>query len=169
METLQAIRTRRSIRQYQAHPVPAALLDQLLQAAMQAPSAGNAQTWELVVVDDPAKLAAASTVHPGAAMLRAAPLGILVCGNPTREKMPGFWPQDCSAATQNLLLAAHDLGLGAVWIGLYPLEPMMARIREVLGLPSHIAPLAFVALGYPAETVPAEERFDHTRVHHNGW
>jgi len=169
MHTPAAIRTRRSIRRFQPRPVANDLRETLLRAAMAAPTAGNAQTWDFLLIDDPAQLAAASTVHGGATFLKDAPLGILVCGDPRREKMPGFWVQDCSAAAEHILLAAHALELGGCWIGLHPLADMVAKIRTQFGIPEAVVPLALIAVGHPAEALPPEDRYDTTKLHLNHW
>ncbi len=167
MDILEAIRTRRSIRKYTADPVSEADLRELLEAAMSAPSAGNEQPWEFIVIDDRETLDAIPAFHPYAAMLKQAPAAILICGDLEREKYRGFWVQDCSAAIENLLLAAHGKGLGAVWLGVYPVEDRVAATRELFGLPPHVVPLAFIALGHPAEEKGPADRYNETRVHHN--
>ena len=165
------IHTRRSIRRYTDQPVPEALIEKILRAAMAAPSACNQQPWEFVVIDDPEIIRQIPGFNPAAAPLRTAPLAIVVCGNLSRE-LPlakGFWVQDCSAAIQNLLLAAHASGLGAVWLGGYPLQHLIDRMRQLVGLPQEVIPLAVIALGYPAEHKEPEDRFDPSRVHRNVW
>ncbi len=169
METLEAIRTRRSVREFTAQPVEESAVETLLRAAMSAPSAGNQQPWHFIVVNERALLDRIPEFSPYAAMCREAPLGILVCGDTTLEKYPGYWIQDCSAATQNLLLAAHDLGLGAVWTGVYPREERMRGFRQLLNLPDHILPLAFVVIGHPAERPQPQDRFRPERIHYNRW
>lgn len=169
MHVLDAIRTRRSIRKFTPDPVSSSQIRTLLEAAMMAPSAGNAQPWQFIVVEDRNTLAQIPEIHPYAAMSREAAVGILVCGDLSREKYPGFWVQDCAAAVQNILLAAHGLGLGAVWTGIYPDEGRMARFRERFSLPPNIIPLAFIPLGHPAQNLSVADRFDPTRVHHNTW
>ena len=169
METLEAIRTRRSIRKFEERIVPWQMEDQILRAAMAAPSAGNQQSWEFVVVRDRKMLNAIPTVHPYAAMCPSAALVIVVCGVPVRERHRDFWVQDCSAAMQNLLLAVHDLGLGAVWLGLYPRVDRVAGVRQLLGIPDSIIPMCMAAIGHPAETHPPQDRFDATRVHLDRW
>ena len=114
MELMEALRTRRSIRKFEDREVPEAMVRQMLDAAMMAPSAGNAQPWQFVVVTGRERLDAMADIHPHIRMVTQATLGILVCGDLSQEKYPGYWVQDCSAAMQNLLLAAHGLGLGAV-------------------------------------------------------
>lgn len=167
METLEAIHTRRSIRKYTDRPVPRELVTELLRAAMSAPSAVNAQPWIFIVIDDRKLLDEVPTFSPYAGMCREAPLAILVCGDTTLEKVPGYWVQDCSAATQNLLLAAHDAGLGAVWTGIYPMKDRVEGFRRAFGLPEHVIPLAFVPLGYPDQKPGPQDRFDKTKIYHN--
>ena len=170
METLKAILTRRSIREYTSETVPDELVQKLLTAAMQAPSAGNQQPWHFVLVTERSQLNALADVLRHGQSLRAAPLGIVVCGDVERARHPDFWAQDCSAATQNLLLAAHARGLGAVWLGVYPLEDRVAALKKILGLPEPVLPLCVVSLGYPAaKPEPPARRYDETRLHHNRW
>ncbi len=166
---IDAILSRRSIRQYTAEPVSEEQIETLLRAAMAAPSAGNQQPWQFVIIRDRALLDAVPTFHPYSAMIRQAPLAILVCGDLRGAGHPAFWVQDCSAATENLLLAAHALGLGAVWLGVYPAEETVQAMRRLLGLPEEIVPLALVPVGHPAEHKPPAERYDPARVHYDGW
>jgi len=169
MDTLEAIGSRRSIRKYQDRPVPGELIDQLLAAAMSAPSARNQQPWQFVVVDDRALLAEIARINPNARMAAQAPLGILVCGDLSLEKSPGFWVVDCAAATQNLLLAAHALGLGGVWIGVYPRQERMDGCRRLFALPEQVIAHSLAVLGFPAEQPHADQRFRADRVHRNRW
>ena len=169
LDALTAILTRRSIRKYQAKPDPEELVQQLLAAAASAPSAGNERPWHFIVVDDRRILDAIPEFHEHADMLREAPLAIVVCGDERQEQHKGFWVQDCSAATQNVLLAAHAEGLGTVWLGVYPREQRVREMRRLLGLPQEVTPLAIVAVGYPAETVEGSHSLDESRVHRNKW
>ena len=169
MELLEAIHTRRSIRQYRGQPVPAEVVRTLLGAAMMAPSAGNVQPWQFVVVTDANLMNQVKDVHPYVGMAAQAPLGILVCGDLSLEKFPGFWVQDCAAAMQNLLLAAHDQGLGAVWTGIHPVEERVARFRTIFELPEHIIPLGLAVIGWPAKPGRRKERYKADRVHQNRW
>ena len=169
MEVREAIHTRRSIRRFQAQPVPDEQVKKLLAAAMSAPSAGNQQPWQFVVITDLQLLGRVPSINPHAAMAARAPLGILVCGDLALEKHPGYWVQDCSAAVQNLLLAAHDQGLGAVWTGIYPLNDRVSKFKELCKLPEPVMPLALVVIGYPDQQLPAEDRFRSDRVHRNTW
>ncbi len=169
MDAIEAILSRRSIRRYTPQPVPEAAIRQLLEAAMSAPSAGNEQPWQFVVITDRRIFDEIPRFHPYAEMVKEASVAILVCGDLRLEKYRGHWVQDCSAATQNILLAAHAKGLGAVWVGIYPTEDRVARFRELLGLPNQIVPLCLVPLGYPAEQISRPERYEASRVHQNRW
>lgn len=169
MEWLEAVMGRRSIRQYTDEPVDTGDVETLLRAAMAAPSAGNQQPWRFVVVSDPALLGELAEATPYSTPAGRAPLVVAVCGDPAAERHPGYWVQDCSAATQNLLVAAHGIGLGAVWIGVYPIEERVTAVKRILGIPDGITPLGLVAIGHPAETKPPAERFDEAHVHRDGW
>jgi nitroreductase len=169
METLDAIKTRRSIRRFKPQLISSEILKELLEAAMFAPSAGNEQPWQFVVLDDRKILDDVPKICSTAAMCRQSALAVLVCGDATLEKYPGFWVQDCSAAVENLLLAAHDLNLGAVWAGVYPMKDRMEAFRRLLALPKEITPFALVVLGYPDEEPATPERYREERVHYNGW
>ena len=135
MDALEAIRTRRSIRKYEDKPVPEELVQSILAAAMSAPSANNTQPWHFVVITDRKLLAEVPKINPYAKMARNAPLAILVCGDVTLKQVPGYWVVDCAAAVENLLLAAHALGLGAVWTGVYPRQQRMDGLRRLLAAP----------------------------------
>ena len=153
MDALEAIFTRRSIRTFAKDPVSDEHIETLLRAGMAAPSAGNQQAWEFVVIDDRAVLEAIPRVHPYAQMCAEAPLTLAVCADPSREKYAGFWVQDCSASTQNILLAASSGGFGAFWIS----APLYAQaaVRRALDLDESWQPQAFVVLGHPsADYVP---------------
>ena len=169
MDALECIVTRRSIRKYASKPVPAELVEEIMRAGMAAPSANNEQPWHFVVIDDRAIMNDIPKFHPYSAMLREAPLAVLVCGDTRLDRGGRMWPQDCAAATQNMLLAAHARGLGAVWLGVYPQEDRYLTLREMLGMPEEVLPFALVALGYPEEKKPAAERFDPGRIHRNRW
>lgn len=169
MNILEAIHTRRSIRKFTDEAVSEDELTQLLQAAMTAPSAGNAQPWHFVVIRERKTLEAIPSFHPYAAMCRQASLAILVCADPGLEKYPGYWVQDCSAAVQNILLAAHGLGLGAVWTGVYPDEPRMQGLREIAGLPDEIIPFALIPVGHPDQPSGKADRFRPERIHTETW
>lgn len=169
MELFEAIHTRRSVRSFGPGEITQEQLRTLLGAAMTAPSAGNAQPWQFIVVTDRELLDAVPAFSQYASMARKAPMGILVCGDTSLEKYPGYWVQDCAAATQNLLLAARGLGLGAVWTGVHPMEDRMAGFRKLLNLPEHVMPLSFIVVGHPAQEQKHQDRFNPERVRVNGW
>ncbi len=165
---LDLILSRRSIRAYTDEPVTETQVEQMLRAAMSAPSANNEQPWQFVVIDDRTLLdTIPEEVHPYSQMLKEAPVAILVCGEPRRQHHAGFWEQDCAAATENLLLAAHALELGAVWLGVHPREKRVVAMRQLLRLPEYLVPFALISIGHPAEDVPPAARYDPARVHHN--
>ena len=150
---LENIATRTSVRSYLNKPVEAAQIEQLLRAGMAAPSAVNKQPWHFVVVTDKAQLAALAKANPHAGMAAKAPLAIVVCGDMTKALSGDareFWVQDCSAATENILLAANALGLGAVWTGTYPNQERCKAVASVLQLPKNLIPLCTIVIGYPA-------------------
>jgi nitroreductase len=169
MDTIQAIMTRRSVRQFTSRAVERETVETLLRSAMQAPSARNEQPWEFVVIDDRQLLDQIPTFHPYAAMAHTSPVAILVCGDLHRELSKGLWIQDCAAAVENLLLAAHAQGLGAVWCACYPYEDRSVGFRTMLGLPDHIVPFAIVPVGYPAHEPPAQNRYEAARIKWNAW
>ncbi|OEU68926.1 MAG: NADH dehydrogenase [Desulfovibrio sp. S3730MH75] len=169
MEVLEAIHSRRSVRKYKDKPIPEELIKELLSAAMIAPSAGNAQPWQFIVVDDHEKLIRVKEYSQYAAMAEHAPVAIIVCGDLGLEKYPGYWVQDCSAATQNLLLAAHGKGLGAVWTGIYPMEDRIKGFSDHFNLPENVIPLSFIVIGWPVHEQKYKDRYKEDRVHKNGW
>jgi len=166
-EFIETIFARRSIRKYESEPVSEADIKTLLEAAMAAPSASNRKPWRFIVVTERQTLDALAEAHPHGKMLFEATLCISVCGDLT--EMERYWVQDCSAATENLLLAAVGLGLGAVWLGVYPKQDRVAAVRQVLDIPEHITPLNLISIGHPAETKEPRTQYDQTRVHRERW
>ena len=166
-ELVRTILARRSIRKYTDEPVSEGDIRTLLEAAMAAPSASNRKPWYFVVVTKRETLDSLAEIHPHGKMLFEAPLCIAVCGGPTESER--FWVQDCSAATENLLLAVTALGLGAVWLGVYPREERLAAVREVLGIPEALAPLNLISIGHPAEEKAPRTQYDDARVHRERW
>jgi nitroreductase len=160
---------RTSVRDFAERPVEAEKVTRLLEAAMQAPSAGNQQPWEFVVADERTVLDALAEASPYAGPLKRAPLGIVVLERRGGLRFPEDAPSDLSAATENILLEAVHLSLGAVWLGTAPIEKRMAHVSAVLDLPEQVAPYAMIALGYPKASKQAKPRYDETRVHHNGY
>jgi len=172
MDCYDAILTRRSIRRFTAEPVGEDLLERLLRAAMAAPSARNMQPWELVVVTAADRRRQLAAIIPNGKMLPEAPLALLLCGNLDRsvdDTRPPYWVVDCAAAAQNVLLAAHSLGLGGVWLGVYPREDRMRGVASVLDLPDTIVPHSLLALGHPAEAGVIKDKFDPHKVHRESW
>ncbi|MFH1834147.1 MAG: nitroreductase family protein [bacterium] len=166
---MEAIFNRRSIRKYTEQPVSDEMVTDLLRAAMTAPSAQNQQPWGFVVARDKRLLEGLAAAHPYSGMIREAPVAIIVCGDLSRERSPDFWVQDCAAATENLLIAACSLGLGAVWTGTYPRKERMDNVRSLVALPPHIVPFAVVPVGHPAEHPVPADRYDARRVHIDRW
>jgi nitroreductase len=168
METINAIMTRRSIRSWTDKPVTDEQRKTILEAAMNAPSAADARPWHFVVIDD-SDVIKQFTGMGGTEMLAESTLVVLICGDESKEVYPGFWPQDCSCAAQNMQLAAHDIGIGCVWIAVYPLDGRVNTCRHLLGIPEVITPFALLAMGVPNQNLPREYRFDTNRIHLNRW
>ena len=162
---------RRSIRRYQARAVEPEKIDALLRAAMAAPSAVAKDPWRFVVVRDPAVLKRISQGLKNGGFLAEAPLGVVVCGDlaAAHDRQESYLLQDCAAAIENLLIAAHGLGLGACWLGVHPRSSRIAYLRETLGIPESITPISAVSIGYPGETKEARTRYDASRVHYEKW
>lgn len=158
---------RRSIRKYTDQPISEEQLELLLKAAMAAPSASNLKPWHFVAVTSRPVLNKLAEAHPHGKMLRQAGAAICVCGEPAiNERM---WVQDCAASTESTLLAVTGLGLGAVWLGIYPREERITPIREVLGIPEDIVPFSIISIGHPAEVLPPRTQYDPNRVHRDVW
>ena len=169
MDIIEAIYTRRSIRKYTNDPVSDEDLKVILNAGFCAPSAHNKKPWHFIVVKEPSVLNSIAQFHPYAQMLPSAGCAIIVCGDKNCEGMAGFLIEDCSAAIQNILLASHGLGLGAVWCGLYPVPKLTKNITSLLNLPENIIPIGLVSVGHKAEDRTPSDRYDQTRIHYNKW
>ncbi len=170
MEAIDLILTRRSVRSFSSEPVDQEEIETLLRAAMQAPSSSNSQPWQFVVISDRRMLESITEFHPFSSALRTAPIAILVCGDSRLEVGTGRWIQSCSAAAENLLLAAHARGLGGVWLGIQPEEQRIQGIKKLVELPSGVHPLALIAIGHPAGKYEAPmSHYQPDRVHYNGW
>jgi nitroreductase len=163
---IETIFRRRSIRKYTAQPVESEKLELLLQAGMAAPTAMNCKPWEFILVTDPEKLAQfRKRLLFGD---RNAPAAIVVCGNSSLSANPAarlFWVQDCSAATENIMIAAVGLGLGTVWIGIHPVAEFVRTVRKIMSIPRKVTPLCIVYVGYPVEEKPGRTQYDEQRVH----
>lgn len=166
-ELIETIFARRSIRKYTTESVSQKDTKTMLEAAMAAPSASNRKPWHFIVVTDRQILNKLASAHPYGKMLLEAPLCIAVCGDKTIS--PRYWVQDCSAAAENLLLAAAALGLGAVWLGVHPRESRIGPIRKVLNIPETIVPLNLISIGHPAEEREPRTQYDELRVHREYW
>lgn len=169
-DAMDNIMTRTSIRAYQDKPVEDEKVEQMLRAAMAAPSAGNKQPWKFVVVTDKNTLSTISANMKTMRMAEKAPLAIVVCGdldNTFPEDGRDYWVEDTSAATENLLLAAHSMGLGAVWCGIYPMRERVAFLQDLLQLPKNIVPLNVIPIGYPAEDPAPKDKWKPENIHYN--
>ena len=166
-ELIKAIFSRRSIRKYTEESVPEEHVTTILEAAMAAPSASNRKPWHFVTVTERDTLNRLANAHKYAKMLHEAPLCIIVCGDESVSQR--FWVQDCSAATQNILLAAQALGLGSVWCGVYPSEERVKEISEILRIKDPVKPLNLIAIGYPAEKKDPRTQYDGSRIHGEHW
>jgi nitroreductase len=163
---LDIIFSRRSIRRYTDEPISEGDLTSILQAGMAAPSASNRKPWHFVTVTDGTKLRALADAHPYGKMLAGAAAAVAVCGDPSISE---WWVQDCSAATENILLAVAGLGLGGVWLGCHNRPEREQAVRDVLAIPEQIGVLSLLSIGYPAETREARTQYDPARVHENTW
>jgi nitroreductase len=171
MDAWQAILGRRSVRVYRPGPITDAMLRSLLEAAMAAPSAVAKDPWRFVLVRQRARLQEMAEVLPNGKMLADASVGVVVCGdlNAAHDHQLSYLLQDCSAAIENLLLAAHVSGLGACWLGVHPREDRIRKISQLLALPPEIIPVSVIALGWPGESKEARTRYNPASVHHEHW
>lgn len=164
--------TRTSIRAYQDTPVSDTIIEKILRAGMAAPTARDTRPWSFIVVKDTALLSQIAQANPNAGMAAEAPLAIVVCGDmsktlegPARE----YWVDDCSAATENILLAAHALGLGAVWTGFYPNMDRVNAINPILNIPEGQVVLCVIPMGYPAEEKTPKDKWNPDNIHYDRW
>lgn len=167
---IETLMTRTSIRSFTDRPVSADTIEMLLRAGMAAPTAVNKQPWHFVVINDRAKLDELGGNGRQSQMWQESTLAIAVCGNMEKAlegPAQAFWIQDCSAATENILLAAHALGLGAVWTGCYPMEERVANVSQVLNLPEHIVPLCVIVMGYPNEQPEPKDKWKVENISYN--
>jgi nitroreductase len=159
---LDAILGRRSVREYTSQPVGDAQIRTLLEAAMAAPSASDLRPWEFIVVRDEQLKRTLAGVHQWAGMAARAPVVFVVCGD---ERRSDHWVEDTSAATENLLVQAAGMGLGGVWIGIYPRPPREEAVRRALGIPEHVRVLCLVPIGYPVAAPAPRTRYEDRCVH----
>jgi nitroreductase len=169
MEAFECLITRRSVREFGQGEIDDDAVLKIVTAAMHAPSAGNQRPWHFIVIRDRGTLTEITKIHPHAGMLKQAQLAIAVAADRDSEKYPGYWVIDCAAATQNLLLAVHALGLGAVWLGIHPREDRSKGLAELLKFPPNVVPHSLVAVGIPAAIPPQPERFEEEKIHYEKW
>jgi len=171
-DALTIIHRRKSVRAYLNKPVTKAQLEILMKAGMAAPTAGDRRPWSFVAINDQQQLTALSSALPYAKMLNKAGAAIVVCGIPEKS-YPGiaqeFWVQDCSAATENILLAVEAIDLGAVWIGVYPDPERVAAVQRILGIPDNVIPLNVISIGYPEGTEKPKDKFNPQNIHWEKW
>ncbi|MDE7153940.1 MAG: nitroreductase family protein [Muribaculaceae bacterium] len=168
---IENIMTRTSVRRFTSQPIAADTLETIVKAGMAAPTAMNIQPWSFVVVTERAVLDSLESVHPYS-NLATATAAIIVCGDMQKyndDTLRQYWVQDCSAATENILLAAHGLGLGAVWCGVYPSAERVSGVRHVLELPGNIVPLNLIAMGYPDGEFAPKDKWNPEVIHYQKW
>ena len=168
-DALTVIHNRKSVRKYLDKPVNKEQLEILLRAGMAAPTAGDKRPWELVVITDPAMLDTLSLSSRSTRMLSSAAAAIAVCGNTSIGFKSDVWVQDCSAASENILLAAEAIGLGAVWTGIYLNDGPTKYVKRVLGLPDEVIPLNVISIGYPTGAEKPKNKWNPTRIHWEKW
>lgn len=169
MDVLEAIFTRRSIRKFIDKPVSEEDIETIVRAGFHAPSAHNYQPWEFIIIRDKSNFDKIAMFHPYAKMLPNADVCIIVCGDENKQAMTGFLIEDCSAAIENMLLATHGIGLGAVWCGLYPVTELTNEVKNFCSLPNHIVPVGMVVIGHKGEERSKVDRFDVAKLHYEQW
>ncbi len=169
MDAMKAIFTRRSIREYTDKEISDDIIKQIIKAGFSAPSAANQQPWQFIIIDDKDILNKIPGFHQRAKFVTKAKKAILICADKKLEKFENYWPVDCSAATENMLLAARALGLGGCWIGIYPQENRMQELKNIFNLPKSVIPFSIVSLGFTNEEQKEVDRFKEDRIHYNKW
>lgn len=169
MEVIEAIKTRRSIRKYTGESVTDEQIRELLDAAFCAPSAKNVRPWHFIVVREREMLKKIADVSLYAKMLSEAALGVIVCADSTKHDIIERIMCDISAATENILLAAHGMGLGAVWCGCYPDTDFHKDVHALMEMPEHIMPCAVISIGYPGQERSLPDRYEEEKVHYEKW
>jgi nitroreductase len=169
MDLFKALTYRRSIRKYTNTKVSNEQLNKIIEYGMFAPSAVNKQPWHFIIFRNSDSINKLVDVHPKSSMLKSASAGILICFDDILQYDKGYGPIDCSAATQNMLLAAHGMGLGACWIGIYPKNDRVDVLSKAFNLPEHVVPFAVISIGYPAEELAKPSRFKTERIHFEKW
>ncbi len=172
--TLECIMTRASVRSYTDRQVDDSTINKILRAGMAAPTAANQQPWQFVVVTEQNLKDSITAAFEYTKMVEHCSFAVVVCGdmdNLFQGDIPdgGFWVEDCSAASENMLLAAHALGVGGVWCGIYPLKDRETRLRQILNLPANLTPLNVMAFGYPSAPVAPKDKWTPTKIHYNAF
>lgn len=170
--TIEDIMTRTSVRSYSGKAVESEQLDTLLRAAMAAPTAGNKQPWRFVVIDSQDLLDSISSNFNSMKMATTASVAVVMCGDVTATfegEGQDYWIEDVSAASENLLLAAHAIGLGAVWCGIYPMTERVNKFSAMLNLPENIIPMACICIGYPSGETTPKDKWKPEYIHYNSW
>ncbi len=169
MDVMDAILSRRSVRKYTPQKVSDDLIKELLEAGMSAPSAENERPWHFIVIRNRKTLDEITKFRSGSWMLKDAPVAILVCGDSKLDIHKGCLVQDCSAATENILIAVQGKGLGAVWLDIYSRRDWITAIQKLFSIPEHVIPISLIPIGYPAEKKPRANRYDASRIHYERW
>ena len=169
MDAIEAVLTRRSVRKYLNKKISDELIHELIIAGISAPSAENKQPWQFMIIDDHKLIDKIPDFHPNAKMLFESKKAILVCGDLDLEENIGYLIQDCSAATENILIAARAKGLGSCWLGIYPRDERISGLRKMLRIPDHIIPFSLISLGYPAVAQSRVDRYKSSIIHRNKW
>jgi nitroreductase len=171
-DTLKTIFSRKSVRTFQNEPVPKEKLEMIIRAGMAAPTAVDKRPWEFIVITDRKVLNQLAEALPYARMARQAAAGIVVAGDVRKQwggRESSYWIMDCSAATENILLAAESMGLGAVWTAVYPEDSRTETVRKILGIPGHIIPLNFIPVGMPQGKEKPKDKYNPAQIHWNKW
>jgi len=170
MEMYEGLITRRSIRKYTGDKIEPIVIEKIINAGMHAPSARNTRPWHFIVIDDKEIFSKIMEFHPYSSMLSAASHAVVVCGDDKLQNGPGYFVLDCSAAAQNILLASHALGLGAVWVGIHPKKERIDTLKTILSLPAYVHPVALISIGVPAIAPQADpHRYEPEKIRWNHW
>ena len=169
MELMQGLLTRRSVRVFKNETVSQETVDKLVRAGMFAPSARNQQPWVFVTTNKSETLKRISEAVPTAKMAAGAAFAVAVCVDGTVLTSPDYFIQDCSACVQNILLAAHAEGLGAVWVGMHPKNDREQAVRDIFGIPADVPVAALIVGGVPAENLSVVDRFKADKIRHERW
>jgi len=169
MDFFEAITTRHSVRKYTGEKLTQVEWDMVFKAGFSAPSAHNLQPWHFIRIDQVDKLEELAQAHPYAKMLPQAGGAILVCADIAVQEYIGFAVEDCSAVMQNMLVTLNGLGLGGLWIGVYPIEELIDTMRKIFSLPENILPIGIIAVGHKVASRKPIDKYNPEKIHVNGW